>query len=142
METNITTLTVRICGSIETPPATNREVFRQSVIDTVLHVMKTQEISIEYIGYQPDRTGIHNLESTKAEFEDLVYVSFNIDGTASKHFGNLRTTSKDDLIETFVEVFQNKTHRHLEIDSTFVKKDQRQRIIEMSSDWKFYLNHV
>jgi superfamily I DNA and/or RNA helicase len=141
METITTTLTVRICGAIETPPATNREDFRQSVIDTVLQVMKTTDASIEYIGYQPDRTGIHHLEGFATEFEDCVYVSFNV---ATKSFAepeNLPSKTRRDLVDTFVEMFENRTHRHLEVDSTFISNGQRNRIIEMRSDWNHYLRH-
>ena len=140
METTTTTLTVRICGAIETPPATNREEFRQSVIDTVLQVLKKEEVTIEYIGYQPDRTGIHHLESFKTEFEDCVYISFNMDRAAT-NIDPMLQRSKYDIIDTFVEVFENKTHRHLEIDSTVISGEQRQRIIEMRSDWRHYLSH-
>ncbi|MBF6608770.1 MAG: hypothetical protein ITG00_08540 [Flavobacterium sp.] len=138
---NTTTLTVRVCGSIETPPAINRETFRQSVIDTILQVMKTQEVAIEYIGYQPDRTGLHHLESFKTEFEDCVYVSFNVASKAINEKDYAETKSSEDIVNAFVDIFEHKTHRHLEIDSTVLKKGTRQRMIELSSDWQHYLKH-
>ena len=141
MKTTITTLTVRICGAIETPPATHREDFRQGVIDTVLQVLKTTDVSIEYIGYQPDRAGIHHLDGFMTEFEDCVYVSFNIDDKAAETLDNLANKPNADIIDTFIGVFENKTHRHLEIDSTVINNGQRQRIIEMKSNWNRYLNH-
>ena len=138
----ITTLTVRVCGSIETPPATNRDHFRQGVIDTVLQVMKTEQIGIEYVGYQPDYRGIHHLDSFTTEFSDCVYVSFNVDSRTFDHAKN-NPINQQQIIDSFIEIFEHKTHRHLEIDSTVIKNDgTRQRIIEMKSDWKFYLKHA
>ncbi len=138
---DITTLTVRVCGSIATPPATNREEFRQSVIDTVLQVMKTQKVGIHYIGYQPERTGLHHLESFSREYEDCVYVSFNVEAKAMNAIINTESKDHDELVDAFVQIFEHKTHRHLEIDSTIVKNGTRQRIIEMSSNWQYYLKH-
>lgn len=138
----ITTLTVRVCGSIETPPATNRDHFRQGVIDTVLQVMKTEQIGIEYVGYQPDYRGIHHLDSFTTEFSDCVYVSFNVDSRTFDH-ARENPIKQQQIIDSFIEIFEHKTHRHLEIDSTVIKNDgTRQRIIEMKSDWKFYLKHA
>lgn len=143
MNTNdITTLTVRVCGNIETPPATNREDFRQGVIETVLQVMKTQDIGIEYVGYQPDYKGLHHMDSFTTEFSDCVYVSFNVDSRTLNH-QNGDSVNQQEIINTFIEIFEHKTHRHLEIDSTVIKNDgSRQRIIEMKSDWRFYLKHA
>ena len=139
METNdTTTLKVKICGSIESPPENNREQFKQSVIDTVLHILRTEDVSIEYIGYNPSQAGLPLQDDQTAAYEDCVYVSLNVRG---EHLNPMEEDSKEDIIKTFVEVFENKTHRHLEIDSTLVRKGKKQRIIEMSSDWKLYLNH-
>ena len=141
METfdNISTLTVKINGMIETPPENNREHFRQSIIETVLYILKTERVSIEYIGYKPDPSGVHPLNEEVTEYEDCVYVSMNVTGMSLNPLDGQQTN--DDLIKTFVDVFEHKTHRHLEIDSTLVRKGKKQRIIEMSSDWKLYLNH-
>lgn len=136
---NISTLTVRICGNIETPPENNRELFKQSIIETVLYVLKTEDVSIEYLGYKPDHSGVHPLNQDVTEYEDCVYVSMNVYALRLNPLDGSQTN--DDIIKTFVEVFENKTHRHLEIDSTLVRKGKRQRIIEMSSDWKLYLKH-
>ncbi len=138
---DITTLTVRICGSIETPPEINRDDFRQGVIETVLQVMKTKDIGIEYVGYQPDCRGIHHLESFTTEYSDCVYVSFNVD-TSTLQYENENWINQEEIVDSFIDIFQHKTHRHLEIDSTVIKDGSRQRIIEMSSDWKFYLKHA
>ncbi|SDJ77107.1 hypothetical protein [Flavobacterium noncentrifugens] len=139
METNdTTTLKVKICGSIESPPENSREQFKQSVIDTVLHILLTQDVSIEYIGYNPGLAGLPLEDDQTTAYEDCVYVSLNVRG---KHLNPMEEESKEDIIKTFVEVFENKTHRHLEIDSTLVGKGKKQRIIEMSSNWKLYLNH-
>lgn len=135
----ISTLTVRICGMIETPPESNREQFRQSIIETILYILKTERVSVEYIGYKPDHSGLHPIDQAVTEYEDCVYVSLNVRGMALNPLDG--TESEDDLIKKFVDVFENKTHRHLEIDSTIVRKGARQRIIEMSSDWKLYLSH-
>lgn len=141
METfdNISTLTVKISGTIETPPENSRELFRQSVIETVLFILKTERVSIEYIGYKPDCSGVHPINEEITEYEDCVYVSMNVTGLSLNPLDGTQTN--DDLIKTFVDVFENKTHRHLEIDSTLVRKGKKQRIIEMSSDWKLYLKH-
>jgi hypothetical protein len=134
---NGTTLTVRINGTIETPPSNNREQFRQSVIDTILFVLKTQDVDIEYIGYKPDRMGIHHLDSVVTQYEDCIYASLSVNENLISQFED--THRKEQIIEAFVEAFENKTHRHLEIDSTMEKKGKKHRIIEMSSDWKHYL---
>lgn len=141
METtdHISTLAVKICGTIEIPPENNRELFKQSIIETVLHILKTQEVSIEYIGYKPDHSGVHPLDQNVTEYEDCVFVSMNVYEMELNPLDGMQ--SNQDIIKTFVEVFENKTHRHLEIDSTLVRKGKRQRIIEMSSDWKLYLKH-
>lgn len=136
---NISTLTVKICGSIETPPENNRELFKQSIIDTVLFVLKTQDVSIEYIGYKPDHSGVHPLNEDITEYEDCVFVSLNVNGLALNPLDG--TETNEDIIKIFVDEFENKTHRHLEIDSTLIRKGKRQRIIEMRSDWKLYLKH-
>jgi len=139
METNdTTTLKVKICGSIESPPENSREQFKQSVIDTVLHILRTQDVSIEYIGYNPGQAGLALEDDQTIAYEDCVYVSLNVKG---EHLNPMEEESKEDIIKTFVEVFENKTQRHLEIDSTLVRKGKKQRIIEMSSNWKLYLNH-
>lgn len=136
---NISTLTVRINGTIESPPENNRELFRQSIIETILYILKTERVSIEYIGYKPDNSGVHPLNQDITEYEDCVYVSLNVIGMSLNPLDGSQTN--DDLIKTFVDIFENKTHRHLEIDSTVVRKGRKQRIIEMSSDWKLYLKH-
>lgn len=136
---NISTLTVKICGAIETPPENNRELFKQSIIDTVLYVLKTQDVSIEYIGYKPDNSGVHPLNEDMTEYEDCVFVSLNVNGLALNPLDG--TQSNEDLIKIFVDEFENKTHRHLEIDSTLIRKGKKQRIIELRSDWKLYLKH-
>ncbi len=143
MNTNdITTLTVRVCGNIETPPAINRDEFRQGVIDTVLQVMKTQDIGIEYVGYQPDNRGLHHLDSFTTEFSDCVYVSFNVDSRTLNHDKN-GTATQQEIVNSFIEIFEYRTHRHLEVDSTVLRKDgSKQRIIEMTSNWKFYLKNA
>lgn len=143
MNTNdITTLTVRVCGNIQTPPAINRDEFRQGVIDTVLQVMKTQDIGIEYVGYQPDNRGLHHLDSFTTEFSDCVYVSFNVDSRTLNHDKN-GTATQQEIVNSFIEIFEYRTHRHLEVDSTVLRKDgSKQRIIEMTSNWKFYLKNA
>lgn len=138
METeNATTLTVRINGTIETPPYDSREQFRQSVIDTILYILKTQDVEIEYIGYKPDRMGIHHLDSVVTQYEDCIYASLSVNENLIAILDE--SHRKEDIIEAFVEAFENKTHRHIEIDSTIEKKGKKHRIIEMSSDWKHYL---
>ena len=141
METtdDISTLSVKICGSIEIPPENNRELFKNSVIETVLYILKTEEVTIEYIGYKPDISGVHPLDQNITEYEDCVFVSLNVRGMQLNPLDG--TQSNQDIISKFVDVFENKTHRHLEIDSTLVRKGKKQRIIEMSSDWKLYLKH-
>ena len=134
-----TTLKVKICGSIESPPENSREQFKQSVIDTVLQILRTEEVSIEYIGYKPDQSDDHLIKDVVTCYEDCVYVSLNVNGA---NLNPMEGQHKDDIIQTFVEVFENKTHRHLEIDSTLVRKGKKQRIIEMSSNWKYYLKHA
>lgn len=136
----ITTLIVKIHGTIELPPAKSREEFRHGVIETVLEMIKTEDVSIEYIGYEPAQVGTHYLNDTASEYEDCVYASFHVNNTAVNQFD--LTVNKHDLISTFVKVFEDKTNRHLEVDSTLVRKGKQQRIIEMSSNWKFYRKHA
>jgi len=136
----ISTLKVKICGTIESPPEDSREKFKQSVIDTVLHILRTEDVSIEYIGYKPDASEKNILDTEVAAYEDCVYVSLNVRG-ANLNPMDEQQQPKEDIIRTFVEVFENKTHRHLEIDSTVVRKGKKQRVIEMSSNWKHYLKH-
>ncbi|HEX8268858.1 MAG TPA: hypothetical protein VF581_03105 [Flavobacterium sp.] len=141
MEKNtITTLAVKFWGMIETPPLNNREQFRQGVIDTILKVLKMQDdVTIEYIGYRPDRIGIHHLTSSRTIYEDCVFVSLNM------HSSTLYTFDEklpETIVNNFINVFENKTNHHLEIDSAVVNKHKQQRTIEMTSDWKFYLKHA
>lgn len=138
--TDITTLTIRVCGAIETPPATNRDDFRQGVIDTVLQVIKTHKIALEYVGYQPDRLGLQHTEPFTVEFSDYFHISFNVD-TKSLQFENGPKLDHEELLNFFIEIFENKTHRRLEIDFTVVKSRRCQRIIEMSSEWPRFLKH-
>lgn len=135
----ITTLKVKICGTIESPPEDNRERFKQSVIDTIIHILRTENVSMEYIGYKPDTSEKNPLGPDIIAYDDCVYVSLNVRGANLNPMDELQ--SKEDIIRTFVEVFENKTHRHLEIDSTLIRKSKKQRIIEMSSNWKYYLEH-
>lgn len=138
METSHTsTLTVRINGMIETPPANNREHFRQSVIETILHILKTQDVDVEYIGYKPDTMGVHHLDSITTDYEDCIFASLSVNENLLSRFDE--NHRKEDIIEAFVEAFETKTHRHLEVDSTLDLKGKKHRIIEMSSDWKLYL---
>jgi len=137
-EETISTLKVKICGSIISPPEDSREKFKQGVIDTVLHILRTEDVSIEYIGYRPALSDDDEITDAKT-YEDCVYVSLNVRGANLNPMdGEL---SKEDIIKTFVAVFEDKTHRHIEIDSTVVRKGKQQRMIEMSSDWKYYMNH-
>lgn len=135
----VSTLLVKISGNIETPPDSHREQFRQSVIDTVLHLMKTQHITIEYIGYKPDFTGIHPIHEHVTEYEDCLFVSLVVYNARLNPLDGQKSDS--DLARTFIDVFEDRTHRHLEIETTVVDKANRQRIIEMRSDWKLYLKH-
>lgn len=131
------TLTVRINGTIETPPAANRENFRQSVIEIILYILKTHNVDVEYIGYKPDRFGVHHLDTTTAEYEDCIFASLSVNENLLSRFGE--NHRKEDIVQALVEAFESKTHRHLEIDSTLELKGKRHHMIEMSSDWKLYL---
>ncbi|RZL27891.1 MAG: hypothetical protein EOO96_21700 [Pedobacter sp.] len=102
-----TTLTVRINGTIETPPASNRENFRQSVIETILHVLKTQDIDVEYIGYKPDNLGIQHFDSRTADYEDCIYASLSVSDNILSQFG--LGHREDDIISAFVEAFEATT---------------------------------
>ncbi len=137
-EEKISTLKVKICGSIISPPDDSREQFKQGVIDTVLHLLRTEDVSIEYIGYRPAPSEESPLNSTKT-YEDCVYVSLNVRGAHLNPMDG--DVSKEDIVKTFVAVFEDKTHRHLEIRSTMVREGKQQRMIEMSSDWKYYKKH-
>lgn len=139
MERNtITTLAVKFWGTIETPPSNNREEFRQGVIDTVLSVLKHTGISIEYIGYKPDNIGIHHLNSVRTIYEDCVFISLNMQNGSLKQRDEQLPES---IIDNLIKVFEDKTHKHLEIDSAAVNDLESQRVFEMTSDWKFYLKH-
>jgi len=135
MERNsITTLAVKFWATIETPPLNTRETFRQSVIDTVMNVLKLQDPTVEYIGYKPDNTGIQNTNLDHMVYEDCVFVSLNIPPVKFQQ----QLDTGDNLIAEFVRVFEDKTHKHLEIDSVIVNKEKKQRIIELTSDWKYF----
>jgi len=130
------TLTVKISGSIETPPNENRNNFRQAVIDTVLELIRKGEFTVEYIGYQPDREGSHFLNTDITEYEDCIFASFHVNNSGINPSDD--KARKDEIIKTFIKVFEDKTNRQLEVDSTLERKGKKQRIIEMSSNWKFY----
>ncbi|WP_091140631.1 hypothetical protein [Flavobacterium caeni] len=130
---------MRINGAIETPPDNNRALFRQSVLDTILHILKTERVSVEYIGYKPDPSGVHPIDQEVTEYDDCIYVSMNVTGFSLNPLDG--TTTSDDLVATFVDLFESKTHRHLAVESAVVRKASRQRFVEMSSDWKLYLRH-
>lgn len=130
------TLTVKICGSIETPPNENRDNFQHGVIDTVLELMRKGEFTVEYMGYQPDREGVHFLDNDTSKYEDCVFASFHLNNSGINPVDE--KTRKEEIIKSFTKVFEDKTNRQLEVDSTLVRKGKKQRIIEMSSNWKFY----
>lgn len=131
------TLTVKICGTIATPPNDNRDGFRHGVIDTILELMRNGEFTVEYIGYQPDKEGTHFLNSDVSEYEDCIFASFHINNSGINPIED-DTIRKEEIIKIFTKVFEDKTNRQLEVDSTLERKGKRQRIIEMSSNWKFY----
>ncbi len=134
METETTTLTVRINGTIETPPSENREQFRQSVIDAILHILKTQNVDIEYIGYRPDDKGMPGRNLTKTEYEDCIYASLSLNDPIFAQFDE--THRQEDVVQAFIQAFENNTRRHIEIESNLEEKGSKQRTIQMSSDWK------
>ena len=133
----ITTLAIKFWGTIETPPLSNRETFRQSVIDTVMNVLKFQDITIEYIGYRPDQPGVHPINSDHVVYEDCVFVSLNVPAVRLNQY----ESGEENLISDIVRVFEHKTHKHLEVDSAVVDKEGKHFQIEMTSDWKYYLKH-
>lgn len=130
-------LTVKLSALIETPPSGTREQFRESAIRTLLSVTKSQDVSVEYIGYKPDPIGIHHLDSPTTEFEDSVFASLVINHSPFLMLEDGQR--KDDFLKAFIETFESKTHRHLEVDSTFEDDSSHDIEIEMSSDWKLYL---
>lgn len=130
------TLIVKICGTIETPPEDNREKFRQGIMDTVLHLVRNGDFMIEYIGYREDRNGMHYLNKEITEYRDCVYASLNITNSAFSPVDI--DTRADEIVVAFAKIFEDKTHRHLHIDSTTVNEDKKQRMIHMSSDWRLY----
>lgn len=137
MITNFSTLTVKFNAVIESPPVSNREHFRQCVISTLLSVLKTQGVAVEYIGYRPDPVGIHRLDTTKTEYEDSVFASLSLNHNSLLLVG--QADRKEDLVRAFVETFESTTHRHLEVE--YIREDAKSHDIEieMSSDWKLYL---
>ncbi|AWA31167.1 hypothetical protein HYN48_14285 [Flavobacterium magnum] len=136
---NTLTLTLKICGTIETPPERSRERFRQGIMDTVLELVRAGEFSIEYIGYQADRKGMHYLNKDIAEYHDCVYASVSVNHSIFSPVDV--STHTDEIIAAFIRIFEDKTHRHLDLDSATEKDGTRHRIIEMSSDWRFYSRH-
>ncbi|AWI26957.1 hypothetical protein [Flavobacterium pallidum] len=133
------TMIVKICGTIETPPEGNREKFRQGIMDTVLQLVRSGDFIIEYIGYQEDKNGMHYLNKDVTEYHDCVFASLNITHSV---FSVVDLDSKtDEIISTFSRIFEDKTHRHLNIDSITVDKWKNLRMIYMSSDWRFYSRH-
>lgn len=137
MERNtLTTLAVKFWGTIETPPVNSREEFRQGVIDTVLSVLKSNNITVDYIGYKPDSIGIHHLNSVRTIYEDCVFVSLNMQPRSSQIPDEYLPES---IINDLIKVFEHKTHKHLEVDAAVVDDLHSKRTIEMTSDWNFYL---
>lgn len=134
----ITRLSIKFKGTIETPPLNNRESFRQSVIDTVTNVLKFQQVSLEYIGYLPDHKGFQRMNTDHTVYEDCVIVSLNLATTQY----NLDEKREESLISDLVRVFEQRTHKHLQVDSTVVNAEANQCMIEMTSDWKYYLKHA
>ena len=130
----ISTLAVKFWASIETPPSNNRESFRQSVIDTILKVLRLEDVTIEYIGYKPDKS--QNRQSAAlAVYEDCVFVSMNMNSPTLEPVSE----KQDKIIDDLIRVFEDKTHKHLEVDSKIDNREDNQRVIEMTSDWKYYL---
>jgi len=130
------TLNVTFNATIASPPAASREQFRQCAITTLLSVVKNHDVSVEYIGYKPDPIGVHHLDSPHTEYEDTVFASLVIHHNPYVLSGE---NEKDDLVRAFVETFESKTHRHLEVESSHEDTIGRDLEIEMSSDWKLYL---
>ena len=130
---NITdaTLAVKFCGNIEASSLKNRESFRQGVIDTVIKVLRMQNVTIEYIAYQPDQN------KQKKACDDCVVVSMNMKSLPK----DPAEEKQDRIIDDFIRVFEHHTHKHLKVNSTKVIKDENLRLIEMQSNWDYFLKH-
>ncbi len=126
------TLAVKFCANIEAAAIKNRENFRQGVIDTVLKVLRMQNVTIEYIAYQPDPNNL------KSNFRDCVVVSMNMKSLPKDPAEQKQNRIIDDLIR----VFENQTHKHLEVDLITSDKFENKRLIEMHSNWNYYLKHA
>ncbi|WP_298153325.1 hypothetical protein [Flavobacterium sp.] len=136
---NLLTLTVVIYFAINTPPKDQRERFRQGITDAVLHLLRRGNFQIEYIGYINDKNGRHDFNNEIVDCEDFVYASFIVTNSIFTDQDIESTT--DEVIATFIRVFEDKTHRHLEIDSIVSNRETKQRFLKMSSNWTFFRKH-
>ncbi|MBD3581123.1 hypothetical protein [Flavobacterium selenitireducens] len=130
-------LNITFNATIETPPSASREQFRQSAILTLLSVVKKHDVSVEYIGYKADPIGIHHLDSPATEYEDSVFASLVIHHNPYVLVESRSNT--DHLVKEFVETFESKTHRHLEVELAREDAQTHDVEIEMNSDWTLYL---
>ena len=130
-------LNITFNATIETPPATSREQFRQCAILTLLSVVKTHDVTVEYIGYKPDPIGIHHLDTSATEYEDSVFASLVIHH--NPYVVTPAQNNTDYLVKAFVEAFESKAHRHLAVESAKEDAQNHAVEIEMSSDWTLYL---
>ena len=126
------TLAVKFCGNIDATARNNRENFRQSVIDTVLKVVRMQNVTIEYIAYQPDQNQL------QSNYQDFVLVSLNMQSLPR----DPAEDRQDRIIDDFIRVFESNTHKHLEIDFMTKSKSENKRVIQMHSNWNYYLRHA
>lgn len=129
---NDATLAVKFCANIEAAAIKNRENFRQGVIDTVIKVLRMQNVTIEYIAYQPDPNTL------KSNFQDCVVVSMNMKSLPK----DPAEQKQNRIIDDFIRVFENQTHKHLQVDLITSDKSENKRLIEMHSNWNYYLKHA
>lgn len=106
METHYTNgLKIRVDGIVEEVPNQFRQAFRQAVVDTVVRLVRTRDIEVEYVLYKPGETPLlPNLVC------DRVFLSFAINNKVMNHF---KQFGSGNIVDAFAEVFESVAHRPL-----------------------------
>lgn len=103
-----TGLKIRIDALVEAAPWQYRQAFRQAVVDTVLRLVRTRDVEVEYVLYKPEAHTQH----LPGVVCDRVFLSFTVNAKVINHFKRLDSKS---LIETFAEMFESIAHRPLDL---------------------------
>ncbi len=111
METHYTNgVKIRVDGIVEQAPKQCRHAFRQAIVDTVVRLVRTRDVEVEYVLYKPD------LAPAQPDVVcDRVFLSFAVNDKVMNHFKQFGSAN---LVAAFAEVFESVTHRPLNLSAS------------------------